>query len=57
MNASHIAAAVRSGERRAIDVLEEHLARIAAREDEIHAFNLVLSDDAASIRGASARGI
>ena len=42
-----IAAAVRSGERRAIDVLEEHLARIAAREDEIHAFNLVLEADAA----------
>jgi len=41
-----IAAAVRSGERRAIDVLEEHLARIAAREDEIHAFNLVLEADA-----------
>ena len=41
-----IAAAVRSGERRAIDVLEEHLARIATREGEIHAFNTVLEDDA-----------
>ena len=46
MSASQIAASVRSGERRAIDVLEEHLARITAREDEIHAFNLVLEDDA-----------
>src|SRR5262249_26539768 len=36
----------RSGERRAIDVLEEHLARVDAREGEIHAFNTVLSDDA-----------
>jgi aspartyl-tRNA(Asn)/glutamyl-tRNA(Gln) amidotransferase subunit A len=45
-SASEIAAAVRSGETRAIDVLEEHLARIGAREDEIHAFNAVLDDDA-----------
>ncbi|MDQ1533736.1 MAG: aspartyl-tRNA(Asn)/glutamyl-tRNA(Gln) amidotransferase subunit [Actinomycetota bacterium] len=45
-SAVDIAEAVRSGERRAIDVLEEHLARIAAREDEIHAFNLVLEADA-----------
>jgi aspartyl-tRNA(Asn)/glutamyl-tRNA(Gln) amidotransferase subunit A len=46
VSAGEIAAAVRSGERRAIDVLEEHLARIASREDEIHAFNTVLEDDA-----------
>jgi aspartyl-tRNA(Asn)/glutamyl-tRNA(Gln) amidotransferase subunit A len=46
VTAAEIAAAVRSGERRAIDVLEEHLARIASREDEIHAFNTVLEDDA-----------
>jgi aspartyl-tRNA(Asn)/glutamyl-tRNA(Gln) amidotransferase subunit A len=46
MSAVSIANAVRSGERRAIDVLEEHLARIAAREGEIHAFNVVLDDDA-----------
>jgi aspartyl-tRNA(Asn)/glutamyl-tRNA(Gln) amidotransferase subunit A len=45
-SAVEIAAAVRAGERRAIDVLEEHLARIAAREPEIHAFNLVLETDA-----------
>ena len=35
----------RRGARRA-DVLEEHLARVDAREPEIHAFNLVLADDA-----------
>jgi aspartyl-tRNA(Asn)/glutamyl-tRNA(Gln) amidotransferase subunit A len=46
VTASEIAAAVRSGERRAIDVVEEHLARIDAREGEIHAFNTVLADDA-----------
>jgi aspartyl-tRNA(Asn)/glutamyl-tRNA(Gln) amidotransferase subunit A len=45
-SATEIAAAVRSGERRAIDVLEEHLARIASAEGEIHAFNAVLDDDA-----------
>jgi aspartyl-tRNA(Asn)/glutamyl-tRNA(Gln) amidotransferase subunit A len=45
-SAVEIAAAVRSGERRAIDIVEAHLARIAAREDEIHAFNTVLADDA-----------
>ncbi len=45
-SAIEIAASVRSGERRAVHVLEEHLARIAAREPEIHAFNLVLADEA-----------
>ena len=44
--AAELAAAVRSGQRRAVDVLEEHLATIAAREPEIHAFNLVLTDEA-----------
>jgi aspartyl-tRNA(Asn)/glutamyl-tRNA(Gln) amidotransferase subunit A len=34
-----IAGAVRRGERSALEVLEEHLARIAAREGEVHAFN------------------
>ena len=33
-------------ERSAVDVLEEHLAAIASREDEIHAFNLVLVEEA-----------
>ncbi len=41
-----IAADVRAGRRRARDVLEEHLARIDEREAELHAFNLVLADDA-----------
>lgn len=40
-SALELAAAVRSGERSARDVLEEHLGRIAAREPEIHAFNVV----------------
>ncbi len=43
-----IAAAVRSGAVKAVDVVEEHLARIDAREPEIHAFNLVLADEARS---------
>ena len=46
MSARAIAAAVRSGERSAVAVLDEHLARIAARDGEIHAFNLVTVDAA-----------
>jgi aspartyl-tRNA(Asn)/glutamyl-tRNA(Gln) amidotransferase subunit A len=41
-----IAEAVRTGERTASEVLEEHLSRIDAHEDDIHAFNLVLADQA-----------
>src|SRR5262245_26197846 len=41
-----IAAAVRSGERAARDVIEQHLSAIDAREAEIHAFNTVLADEA-----------
>jgi aspartyl-tRNA(Asn)/glutamyl-tRNA(Gln) amidotransferase subunit A len=41
-----IAAAVRSGARSARSVVEEHLARIGAREAELHAFNLVMTDSA-----------
>ena len=41
-----IAADVRSGTRKAVDVLEEHLAAVAAREPELHAFNLVTADEA-----------
>ena len=44
--AAAIAAAVRSGERSASDVLEEHLARIDEREAELHAFNLVTAEAA-----------
>jgi len=46
VSALEIAADVRAGRRTARDVLEEHLARIDAREAEIHAFNLVLADEA-----------
>ncbi|MFM7224289.1 MAG: amidase family protein, partial [Actinomycetota bacterium] len=45
-SAAGIAADVRAGRRRARDVVEEHLARIAASEPEIHAFNLVLAEEA-----------
>ena len=46
MSAVEIAAAVRSGDRRAREVVEEHLAAIAARESEVHAFNHVMADEA-----------
>ncbi len=41
-----IAAAVRSGSASAAEVVDTHLARIAAREGDLHAFNLVLADQA-----------
>ncbi len=44
--ASDIAAAVRSGTTTAAAVLEGHLAAIALREPDIHAFNLVMADEA-----------
>ena len=44
--AAAVAAAVRAGDRTATDVLEEHLARIGAADEEIHAFNLVTADQA-----------
>ena len=44
--AGETAADVRSGRRRAVDVLDGHLAAIEAREAAIHAFNLVLADSA-----------
>ncbi|HEX3622783.1 MAG TPA: Asp-tRNA(Asn)/Glu-tRNA(Gln) amidotransferase subunit GatA [Acidimicrobiales bacterium] len=46
MGAVEIARDVRAGARTARDVVEEHLAAIADREDELHAFNLVLADEA-----------
>ncbi|MST32837.1 Asp-tRNA(Asn)/Glu-tRNA(Gln) amidotransferase GatCAB subunit A, partial [Acidimicrobiaceae bacterium USS-CC1] len=46
------AAAVRSGERPALEVLDEHLARIGERDGELHAF-LAVTGDAA--REAAAR--
>jgi aspartyl-tRNA(Asn)/glutamyl-tRNA(Gln) amidotransferase subunit A len=41
-----IAAGVRAGDLKAADVVEQHLDAIAAREPEIHAFNLVMTDAA-----------
>ncbi|HEY6316266.1 MAG TPA: amidase family protein, partial [Acidimicrobiia bacterium] len=46
MTAVEIARSVRAGERRARDVLEEHLAVLEAREPEVHAFTLVLATEA-----------
>jgi aspartyl-tRNA(Asn)/glutamyl-tRNA(Gln) amidotransferase subunit A len=46
VTALELAAAVRAGERSARSVVEEHLARIEAREPELHAFNLVTADEA-----------
>jgi aspartyl-tRNA(Asn)/glutamyl-tRNA(Gln) amidotransferase subunit A len=54
--ALEIAAAVRAGERSAVEVVEEHLARIAEREGEIHAFNEVLADEARAAAQAVDRG-
>ena len=39
LTAVQIAAGVRSGQLKATEVLEQHLARIRTREGEIHAFN------------------
>jgi aspartyl-tRNA(Asn)/glutamyl-tRNA(Gln) amidotransferase subunit A len=50
--ASEIAAAVRSGARSARSVLDEHLAAIDAREGDIHAFNLVLRQEAIAVADA-----
>ncbi len=44
--AADLAASVRSGERRAQDVLEPYLEAVGRREPEVHAFNLVLADEA-----------
>jgi aspartyl-tRNA(Asn)/glutamyl-tRNA(Gln) amidotransferase subunit A len=46
VTALELAAAVRSGDRSAVDVLEEHLARIDERDGEIHAFMAVTADGA-----------
>ena len=43
---SSVAADVAAGRASAIEVLEQHLARIDAREAEVHAFNLVTRDEA-----------
>jgi aspartyl-tRNA(Asn)/glutamyl-tRNA(Gln) amidotransferase subunit A len=41
-----LANSVRSGAQSAVDVLEEHLAVIEARDGEVHAFNLVTAQEA-----------
>ena len=56
MSAREIAADVRAGRRKARDVLEEHLARVDAREADVHAFNLVLADAARAAADAVDRG-
>ena len=55
--AAAIAAAVRAGETTAAEVLETHLARIDEREGEIHAFNLVLADEAREAAAAIDRRV
>jgi aspartyl-tRNA(Asn)/glutamyl-tRNA(Gln) amidotransferase subunit A len=44
--ATVLADAVRSGARSALDVVEEHLAAIETGDGDVHAFNLVLADEA-----------
>jgi aspartyl-tRNA(Asn)/glutamyl-tRNA(Gln) amidotransferase subunit A len=44
--AADIARSVRAGERSAREVVDAHLATVAANEAEVHAFNLVLADEA-----------
>jgi len=55
-----LAADVRAGRRRAVDVLADHLAVVTARDGEIHAFNHVMTDEAmaaaAAVDDAVARG-
>ncbi|MBA3653144.1 MAG: Asp-tRNA(Asn)/Glu-tRNA(Gln) amidotransferase subunit GatA [Actinobacteria bacterium] len=46
MTAVEIAAGVRAGTTTARQVLESHLSAIAARDPELHAFNLVITDEA-----------
>jgi aspartyl-tRNA(Asn)/glutamyl-tRNA(Gln) amidotransferase subunit A len=51
-SATDIAAGVRAGTVKAAAVVEQHLAAIAAREPEIHAFNTVLADQARAAAAA-----
>ena len=50
--AAAVAAGVRSGALKAVDVVEADLARIADREGEIHAFNHVMADEARAAAAA-----
>jgi aspartyl-tRNA(Asn)/glutamyl-tRNA(Gln) amidotransferase subunit A len=60
LTAIETAAAVRSGQRAAVDVLDEHLSAIDARDGQLHAFLLVAAEEAraiaAAVDGAVARG-
>ena len=52
MGIADVVAAVRSGELKAADLVEQHLARIAEREPEIHAFNHLMADEARAAAAA-----
>jgi aspartyl-tRNA(Asn)/glutamyl-tRNA(Gln) amidotransferase subunit A len=52
MTAREIAEAVRTKQRSAREVVDEHLGRIDERETELHAFNLVLADEARAAASA-----
>jgi aspartyl-tRNA(Asn)/glutamyl-tRNA(Gln) amidotransferase subunit A len=60
VTAVDVVRAVKAGGRSARDVVEEHLARIGERDGELHAFNLVLADEALTaadaVDAAVARG-
>jgi aspartyl-tRNA(Asn)/glutamyl-tRNA(Gln) amidotransferase subunit A len=60
VTARAVAQAVRAGERSARSVVEEHLAIIALRDPELHAFNLVMEESALAtadaVDAAVARG-
>ena len=49
MTALELAGSIRSGARSARAVVDEHLAVVAAREDELHACNLVTDDAAGTL--------
>ncbi|MEY4173482.1 MAG: aspartyl/glutamyl-tRNA(Asn/Gln) amidotransferase subunit [Actinomycetota bacterium] len=52
MGIADVVASVRSGELKAADLVEQHLARIAEREPEIHAFNHLMADEARAAAAA-----
>ena len=57
VSAFDIAAGVRSGALKAAEILETHLAQIAAHEGDVHAFNLVLTDRARAAAAAVDRAV
>ena len=56
-SAASIAASVRAGDRSAREVIEVHLARIERAEPTVHAFNLVLADEARAAADAIDRRV